>query len=486
MSALPHDHRASVEISVGEARRAQAAWASRDLGDRAAMVMAVMHLLAREADAMASAITRTAGRPGREVWSAELVPTLDALDWLVRRGRSALAARPLARSMLQWYFRSSHHRLCWEPFGVVAVVTPATACLFLSVPQIAAALLAGNAVVWKPAPGGADVAFTIASLFYRSGLPPALLHVITGGAEAARDLVGAGVDKLHFTGGSEAGLALYVQHASHGRPAVLELSGRHVSVLLNPARVDLVARGLVWAKRSNRGRHCLSVQLVLAEAPAAELLLTALEEALRAPALHEEPLATADRARLSSLVDDALARGARRIAGSLDDVLVLADVHAGMRVVDEEVQGPLLGVATVDEAERAVDWINRRPHRLSASIWADDVARARRMARTLDVGQVWINDQLHPAAQPGVTLAGRGASGFGASRGAAGLMEMVQAKVVSETPLSRRRRHFDAATPAVVDLFRGTVRLRFARGGPERIAAGAFLARAIMRVVRGR
>jgi len=486
MSILSLTSRATVETCVQFARTGQRAWTTHSRGDRAGVIKRVARILAREAEVMAAAITSATDRSPRDVWSAELIPTLDALDWLAHGGSAALAPRTLGRSKLQWYFRAVRHHLTWEPHGVVGVVTPATAALFLSVPQIAAALLAGNAVVWKPAPSVGALAFYTASLFYRAGLPPALLQVVTGGPEAARDLVRAGVDKLHFTGGSDGGLALYRQQAIQGRPAVLELSGRHTSVLLHPAPVGLAVRGLVWAKRANRGRHCLSVQLVLTEQPIVEPLIASLETALRTQVTAREAApCPAEHARLSALVDDAIARGARYVGGSLDDVLVLAGVHSGMRVVDEEVQGPILGVATVEAGERAVEWINSRPYRLSASIWADDLNRARRLAATLDVGQVWINDQLHPAAQPEVTLAGRGASGFGASRGEVGLMEMVQAKVVSETRLGHHR-HYDDTSPGVVDLLRGTVRLRFAKGPRERLAAAGFLARAVMRVLRRR
>jgi hypothetical protein len=157
-----------------------------------------------------------------------------------------------------------------------------------------------------------------------------------------------------------------------------------------------------------------------------------------------------------------------------------------MRVVEEEIQGPILAVAPVESGAAAVAWINQSPYRLSASIWCAEPRRAGRLARELDVGQVWINEQLHPVAQPEVTLAGRGASGFGASRGWPGLAEMVQPKVVSETPLRASRRHYGAAPPGLVDLFRGTAAVAFARGLVPRGRAVARLGRALARLLAGR
>jgi acyl-CoA reductase-like NAD-dependent aldehyde dehydrogenase len=416
------------------------------------------------------------------VWSAEVIPTLDALRWLSRRGSRELTPRRLRPSRLQWYFRDTCHALHWEPHGVVGIVTPGNSLLFLALPQVAAALLAGNAVLWKPAPLGTALALYASALFHRVGLPPALLQIVPGGAEQAREMVEAGVDKLFFTGGSAAGLELYRVQAGHGRPAVLELSGRHVTVVLTDADLDLAARGIAWAKLDNRGRNCVSVQLVLAERPVAAAFLERVRRALDAADAGTMRTDPAERSRLVSLAADALERGARAIPGSASTIL-LADVARGMRVVEEEVQGPVLAVALIDSAAAAIDWINRGRYRLSASIWSGDVKSARRLARALDVGQVWINDQLHPVAQPEVTLAGRGASGFGAGRGHAGLMEMVQPKVISETRVRSPRRHY-APTPGTEEMFRATVAMGFARSVLRRGRAALALLHVLVRLGR--
>jgi hypothetical protein len=155
-----------------------------------------------------------------------------------------------------------------------------------------------------------------------------------------------------------------------------------------------------------------------------------------------------------------------------------------MRVADEEIQGPILAVATVESDRHAMAWVNGAAHRLSASVWTGSPVRGRELARRLDVGQVWINDALHPAAHPAVTLAGRGRSGFGASRAVAGLLEMVQPKVISEMPLRAGRRHHIGGGPETVELFRATLRLGMARGPGQRLRALLLLARALVRAAR--
>jgi acyl-CoA reductase-like NAD-dependent aldehyde dehydrogenase len=461
------------------ARVAGTAWAARPLAARAAVLRTAARELATAAWLVDAIVSRTA-RPAHEVWSAELLPTIDALRWLGHSGSAALRPRRLPGSWLQWYVRSARHELHWDPLGVVGLVSPANSVLFLPVSQAAAALLGGNAVLWKPAPGGADIALAVLEIFRKSGLPSEVLQIVPGGAEAARAVVRAGIDKLLFTGSAGAGLALYRLQAETGRPAALELSGQHTAIVLADAPLAAAARGLVWAKLANGGRHCVSPQLVLVERPLAPGLTLALAEALGAAEPAASPVAEEDARRLRTLVADAVARGGRVVHRGPDGGLpaLVAEVRPGMRVVDEEVQGAVLAVAAVDRAEQAVGWINGSACRLSASVWAGDVARARRLAAGLDVGQVWINDALHPAAQPAAPLAGRGRSGFGASRGWPGLLETVQPKVISVMPRWAPRLHHDRPRQATVRILAATARLAAARGWRPRLGAALALLRA--------
>lgn len=490
MSATARSNDAhGVAAAVPAARGAWRDWARLEAGDRARVIGRAAYILAAEADSIAETIALASGRPPAEVWSAEIVPTLDALSWIARRGPRVLSPQALGRSWLQWYFRAGRHRLYWEPHGVVGIVTPGNSLLFLAVPQIAAALVAGNAVIWKPAPAGATLASRAAAIFYRAGLPQTLLQMALGGADVAREVVHNGVDKLFFTGGSAAGAGLYRLQAAQGRPAVLELSGRHVAVVLADADLELAASGIVWGKLANAGRNCVSVQLVLVERCAYADFLACARAALarvsvadfRMPGRHSETAT-----RHGELVADALSRGARLVARAPSGAVLLADVRRGMRVVDEEIEGPILTVGAVESSAEAAAWINDGDCRLSASIWSGRSARAQALALGLDVGQVWINEELAPVAQPEVTLAGRGASGFGASRGLAGLMEMVQPKVISTRPVRGRRRHYFPTAPGVEAMFRATVRLAFAAGLVGRLHAAGALARSLVRLMRGR
>lgn len=476
----------SVEERCGAVRAAQPAWVARPLAERARLLEATARALADDGPRLTSLLSEASGQQAAAVWSAEILPTLDALCWLARVGVRHLAPRPLRRSWFQWYVHSTRHTLAWGPFGVVGIITPGNAPLFLSVPQVAAALLAGNGVIWKPAPLGDAVAAISADAFRRAGLPAGPLEVIKGGAEAARAVVEAGVDKLFFTGGSAAGLSLYRLQAERGRPAVLELSGRHVALVLADADVAMAARGITWGKLANRGRNCISVQLALVARPAyADFLARVGQLMARASTWPgSRPTDPREVNRLRHLTEDAVERGARLVAGDGVGPTLLADVTPGMCVVDEEIQGPLLTAAPLETETEAVAWVNRSAYRLSASVWSTDTARARRIAHALDVGQAWINDTLHPVAQPASPLVGRARSGFGASRGLAGLLELVQPKVIAETPLRAARRHYDPMPDAGADLFRHTAGVALGSGAAARLRGLGQLLRTLGGLVR--
>ena len=476
------------EARCAVARGMQPAWAALPIAARAQVIAAAARLLADEGPALAALLAEASGQPPVAPWSAEILPTLDALRWLARHGARGLAPQPLRRSWLQWYVRSTRHTLVWDPFGLVGLITPGNAPLFLSVPQVAAALLAGNGVIWKPAPAGEAIAARAVALFRRAGLSADLLQTIEGGPEAARAVVEAGVDKLFFTGGSAAGLALYRMQAERGRPAVLELSGRHVALVLADADLSVAAPGIAWGKLANRGRNCVSVQLALVERPAYADFLSRVGAAMAAASgtPGARPTDPREIGRLRGLTEEAVAQGARLLVGDGTGPTLLADVAPGMSVVDEEIQGPILTAAPVASEDEAVAWVNCSAYRLSASVWTADRARARQLAGRLDVGQVWLNDLLHPVAQPDVPLVGRGQSGFGASRGMAGLLEMVQPKVVSETPLRAARRHYAPAPAGAAELFRQTAALAFASGAGKRLVGLGRLLRTLTAMVRAR
>lgn len=449
---------------VEEAAAAQRRWAAIALRQRLRVLRRFRRRLASDPLAVAATIER---RDVGETIVSEIWPLLEASRYLERRAPRALAdRRPRPRG---WPLPGrSRVRVIREPYGVVLIIGPGNYGLMLAAVQALAALAAGNAAVVKPAPGARAALERFASLLMQSGLPPKLLTVVDEDAETARALLEAGVDRVVFTGSSAAGRDVLIEAAARLVPAALELSGWDACIVLDDANLDRVADALVFALRSNRGETCVAPRRVIVDAGHAAELEERLCARLRREA--EQPFSERVAARARTLVGDALSAGARlvhgRIAGGrVVGPLVLADVTRDMAIFSTEVFAPIVLMAAVDDPDSAVALANGGEHALGASVFGS-TRRARAIASRLRAGLVTINDVVAPLADPEVPLAPRGASGFGVTRGAEGLVAMTRPKAVTE-PRSRFAPHhtlcpqtMTSAVAAFMTLLHGDPRAR--------------------------
>ncbi|HEX8204098.1 MAG TPA: aldehyde dehydrogenase, partial [Isosphaeraceae bacterium] len=264
-------------------------------------------------------------------------------------------------------------------------------------------------------------------------------------ADAARAAIAAGVDRVVLTGSAAAGRAVLGQLAPRLVPATMELSGCDACLVLAGADLDLAARALAFSLRFNGGATCIAPRRVFVPRALAPDLARRLAEAVAAgPSRRLEP----DEARrIGPLVRDALARGAELIAGRAPDggdlvgPLVLAGVDPDARLLREDPFGPVLALVGVTDEDEAIGLAAACPYALGASIFGDP-RRARALAGRVPAGVVQVNDLIVPTADPRLPFGGRGASGFGRTRGAEGLLEMTATKVVMVRG-GRARPHYE-------------------------------------------
>ena len=420
--------------ALGEARRlvaranaAQQRWRERPLRERLAVIARFRRRLAAEAGAVAADVTV---RPPAETLAAEILPLLECCRFLERDARRVL--RSERRRGAPLWLHGTVVSVVREPFGTVLVVGPGNYGLMLAGVQTLHALTAGNAVIVKPAPGHRAVLRRFAALLAAAGLPPELLVIAAEEPEAAHALLACGVDKLVFTGSSGAGRELLATASAHLVPATLELSGWDACIVLDGADIERTADALVFALTLNAGRTCLAPRRVIA--PAA--VCAALERALVARLATRATLALAAPA-LPALVADAVSKGARVVAGSADGPgpLVLAEITPQMALFGVEVFAPVLLLCAARGAD-VVEWANRTPFALGVTIFGPE-RRARELVPQLAAGVAIINDAIAPAGHGALPIAARGGSGFGATRGREGLLEMTRPKAVTATRARR-------------------------------------------------
>ena len=436
---------------VRAAALVQGLWSQLRLVDRARYMRRAAQAVIDEFSELESLLGDELGRARPEVAVAELLAAVDALRWVADEGPRILASERVAphRSLQPLKRALVHH----EPLGVIGVIGSAGAPFALPLGQIAQALFAGNAVVFKPSPRAALSAERVARVLARAGLPEGLVRLTHGGADTGRALAGAPVARVVFTGRREAGLEVARVCAETGRGAVLESGGSDAMLVLADAPVARAAAGASWAAFSAAGQARGSLERIYVVREAAERFTRALvarSQDLRVgdpsdPSVQIGPLASERRrARLVELVDEAVAGGATLHCGGPVELSgapgayyapgVLTGVSTDMRIAREPIGGPVVTVTTVDSPEEALARVNASEHGLGASVWTADRYQAQRIARVLDVGMVWLNDHLTSPTVPQGPWGGVRSSGTGRTLGRAGLMACVSPRLVTWDP----------------------------------------------------
>lgn len=291
------------------------------------------------------------------------------------------------------------------PCGVVAAITPFNFPLNLVCHKVGPALAAGNAVVLKPASDTPLSALKLVELLLEAGLPPLAIACITGpggvvGEALARD---SRVRKVSFTGSRDVGERLC--RVAGIKRLTMELGSNSPLVVLPDANLDKVAAAAVATGFGNAGQVCISTQRILATREAYQPLLDVLGprvEAIRAGNQLDERtqmgpmIRESDAARVEAWVGEAVAQGARLLAGgtrrgSLVAPTLVADVRPEMQISCNELFGPAVAVSQVDDIDQALALANDSRYGLSAGIFTQNLDWALRFAREMEAGNIHIN-----------------------------------------------------------------------------------------------
>ncbi|GAA3918206.1 aldehyde dehydrogenase family protein [Microbacterium invictum] len=396
---------AEVDAAVSAAVEGARVWKKTGQLARGRVLLDAAALIRAEGDELVEVIVAEMGKTRAEA-TGEVGKTAEFFEYYGGVGR--LPYGELIPDGRPGTFALQRH----EPIGAVLLVTPWNDPLLTPARKMAPALIAGNAVVIKPATETPLVTLRLADILHRAGLPAGVLGTVTGRGSQIGDVLTTDprFAAVSFTGSTEVGLALQRKLGGTGVRVQTEMGGKNAAVVLADADLDLAVPILMAGAFGQAGQRCTATSRLIVERPIAEELtarLTAAVQALRvgpggADGVDLGPVVSLAQQRdIAARVDAGLAGGAEVIAKTAVDVGLLtggAFVEPILLTVDaqnplwrEEVFGPVLGIRVVDSIDEAIDAVNDSAYGLSSAVFTRSLESAFRFIDDVDTGQVSVN-----------------------------------------------------------------------------------------------
>ncbi|MFJ6724322.1 aldehyde dehydrogenase family protein [Streptomyces sp. NPDC091281] len=440
------------DLAVAAARRAfdEGDWPRTPAAERAALLRRTADLLTRDRESLGLLESQDAGKTVEE-GRVDIDCVADAFRYF-----ADLVAAEAPGRVVDAGTADVHSVVVHEPVGVCALITPWNYPLLQASWKIAPALAAGNTFVVKPSEITPLTTVALLDLLTEAGLPAGVANLVTGpgGSVGARLAEHPDVDLVSFTGGLASGTKVAQAAAPSVKKVALELGGKNPNVVFadvcsTDEDFDTAVDQALNAAFIHSGQVCSAGARLIVEESVRERFVT---ELARRAALIRLGRGTADgvecgplvsaqqREKVEAYVASALAEGAvlrsggkrpdpsadRPEGGYFYEPTVLDECHREMRVVREEVFGPVVTVETFRTEDEAVALANDTEYGLAGAVWTTDAGRARRVAGRLRHGTVWIND-FHPYL-PQAEWGGFGKSGVGRELGPTGLAEYRETK----------------------------------------------------------
>ena len=337
-----------------------------------------------------------------------------------------------------------------EPVGVVLGIAPWNAPIILGVRAVAVPLACGNTVVLKASEQCPRTHALIAEAFMDAGLPEGAFGLVTNAPQDAAEIVGALIDhdavrRINFTGSTAVGRIIAKRAAEHLKPCLLELGGKAPLLVLEDADLDEAVKAAAFGAFMNQGQICMSTERIIVVDAIADAFAAKFGEKVATlgvgdPREGKAPLgAVVDRKTVDhcrSLIDDALAKGARLLTGGETTQNVLMPAHVvdkvtpDMKLFRDESFGPVVGIVRARDEAHAIALANDSEYGLSAAVFTRDTARGLRVARAIRPGICHVNGPtVHD--EPQMPFGGVGASGYGRFGGKAGIDSFTELRWVT-------------------------------------------------------
>ena len=434
-AAAPAASAADLDAAVSAARAAWGPWKALPLETRRGFLVAAANALKAQVDDFTRLFTMEQGR----TLEAARQEVLYSASWMKGAARLELPVEVVEETPQR------RVELHYEPLGPVCAIVPWNFPLMLAIWKIAPALLAGNTMVMKPSPFTPLLSLKLGEL-WREILPPGVFNVITGGDELGPLMTAhPGFAKISFTGSTATGKR--VLHAASDRltSVTLELGGNDVAIVLPDIDLDAVVPQLFHGAFYNSAQVCIATKRMYIHDSIYDAVRDRLHAMIRQtvvgdglqPGVHYGPVQNAPLyQRLLGMMEEARGLGLKLLSGQTPPrgegyfvpLTLIDNPPDDARVVTEEAFGPLLPLMRFSNVDDVIRRANDSRYGLAGAVWSRNVEQAVAIAKRLETGTVWINQNLQSA--PHIPFAGQKESGMGVENGVEGLKSFTQLKTL--------------------------------------------------------
>jgi coniferyl-aldehyde dehydrogenase len=387
------------------------------------------------------------GRAGPETM-AEILAVVHHINYCLRRLKRWMKPQRRSTSLLM---ATTKAKVYFQPLGVVGIIAPWNYAIALSAGPLVFALAAGNRVMLKMSettPRTAELMRHVLSEAFEERQ----VAVVAGEAETAREFTRLPFDHLLFTGGSDIGRMVMREAAANLTPVTLELGGKSPTLISDDVPMDLAAERICFGKALNAGQTCVAPDYVLCPEARVDEFVDAFGAALARmyPGLvrssdYSAVVNERHYRRVKGYVDDARAKGAEVVElnpGGLSPetgsrklpLYLVKGATAGMKVMQEEIFGPVLPIVSYKHLQEAIDFINARPRPLALNLFDFNAERRARVLAETHAGGVCINDAVSHFIAEDLPFGGIGESGMGHYHGYEGFLTFSHKKAVFQRP----------------------------------------------------
>ena len=450
LTRVPKGEKEDIDRAVKAARNAfeNGPWRKVTVSERGKLIWKLADLIEQRTEEFAQLETLDNGKPLNIARAADVPLTVDHFRYYAGmatkiHGETIDISVPYApgAEFLDFTLR--------EPMGVVGQIIPWNFPLLMATWKLGVALAAGNCVVLKPAEQTPLTALYHADLFAEAGFPDGVVNIVSGFGDAGEALARhEDVDKVAFTGSTEVGHEIVKSSAGNLKRVSLELGGKSPSIVFPDADLDTAAQGVAGAIFFNHGQCCAAGSRLMVHENIYEDLIGRVSEIAKnikvGPGMCSDtdmgPLVSREQQeRVLNYIRSGEEQGAKTRAGGnapgngmeagcYVEPTVFDNVNADMKIVAEEIFGPVVVASPFEDLDAVIARGNDTIYGLAASVWTKDINKAHKVAKGLKAGTVWVNcHNIFDAAAP---FGGYKQSGFGREMGIHALENYTQVKNV--------------------------------------------------------